>query len=210
MDYTITNEGWELGASKPDFNVGYVPAKVAPFISEPASWEQYSDFELYTLEKLLRDWLETMKENKKWMRSTKFRRYTYKQIWEILLRRPYDTKADVKFVNRMSKLLAYYSTKIQQSATINGKRYNKTVYTLSAARLKMPPYSLKYRFEWMCEQGIVPDNVNMRLPKDNLTIGHARNPRTERNMEKHREEGRRKYNEWKRNHIAKTEQTDKE
>lgn len=59
----------------------------------------------------------------------------------------------------------------------------------------MPPYSLKLRLEWLGEKGDIPTWSNMAVPKDDLEPGHARNYKTEKNMERRREQARARYNE---------------
>ena len=200
-----SGEGWVLGGTKPKLDASPIPSNLALYISDPEAWKQYADKDLYCLEVLLREWIKEMSTVKSWKNNARNRRYTMKMIWPLLFGREYDSKRDAKYVNKLSKLLAYYSTRVQKQATINGKSYQKTVYALSPKRLEKLPYSLKLRFEYLCEQGIVPNKENMKMPKD-LKPGHARNPRTEENMRLAHEEGLRRYNEWKANHKEIAEQ----
>jgi hypothetical protein len=105
-------------------------------------------------------------------------------------------KGDITRLRRLTKVLAYYSTKIQKAGMIRGKNYTKTVYTLSLKLYKKrPPYSLRLRLQWLTDQGIMPTWHNMQLPKDDLKPGHARNPKTDENMRIRRERAKQRYNE---------------
>lgn len=183
------------GESKP-VDIPSETYKNLSYIGEPKRWEQYSDPFTYEFDRLVRQWFDKMIENKAWVRSRNKRRYTMSMMIEQLYGRKYDVSKDAVNVVKMAKILAYYSTRVQKSGSINNKMYTKTIYTLSPTRYKnVLPYSLKLRLEIFAEQGIIPDYHNMTLPRDNLKPGHARNPKTDANMERKREEGRRKYNE---------------
>ena len=136
-----------------------------------------------------------MSKNSTWKQSKNRRRYTMSMVFEQIYGRKYDRYQDCRITNQFAKVLAYYSSKIQKSGSIMNKNYSKTIYTISPKRIKKPPYSLKLRVEWLAEQGLIPNGNNMQLPKDDLKPGHARNPRTDENMRKRREEARRIYEE---------------
>ena len=164
------------------------------YLADRKAWEQYTNPFIYEFDKLLRTWIKDMSANSKWFGSYMMRRYTMSMIYENLYGRPYDQSLDGKNVNAASRILAYYSSRIQKGGSIYGKKYSKNIYTISPRRLKYPAYSLKLRLELMSEEGIVPDNRNMALPKDNLEAGHARRSRTEANMERRRREAKDRYN----------------
>lgn len=167
--------------------------ELLPYLGEPDRWEQYTDAMTYEMDSMIREWIATMCKVPSWKRSYRNRRYTMSMVIEQVYGRPYDQAKDQKRVMRLSRILAYYSTRVQNGGSINGKSYAKTIYTISPNRLNKPPYSLKLRLEWLAERGEVPTHRNMALPKDDLKPGHARNPRTEKNMEKRREQARQRY-----------------
>lgn len=190
------DEGWRLDGEGPVIEaIGSIPYDAVPFINDPKAWDQWSDPVYYQLDKDIRDFIGKMSENKAWRSSRNRRKYTVGMLFEILYGRKWDPKKDNKYAKPMSRILSYYSTRIQSGGSVGGKMTSKSIYTLSHTRLEKPPYSLKLRFEKMAEDGVVPNRYNMRLPKDNLKPGHARNPRTEKNMERRREEAKRKYAE---------------
>ena len=170
--------------------------EMIPYISTPDRWEQYTDPFVYEADKAIRNWIGKMCENKSWVNGTgRNRRYTLSMIYEQAFGRQWTSECN-RFVTKLSRIARYYSSKIQKNSSINGKNYSKTTYTISPNRYrKHPPYSLKLRLEWFADHGIMPNNRNMELPKDDLKPGHARNPRTDANMEKRREQARERYNE---------------
>lgn len=165
------------------------PDWAVPYLSTQAAWANYTDPLVYEVDKRMREWLRSMKN--KWTRKGNDRRYTLSTLIDIL-GIEVQVRKDQNY-QKISRIFAYYSTKIQKQTTINGIKY-KNVYTVSAARLKRPPYSLKLRIE---EFDGPKDWRSLRLPKDNLGPGEARNPRTTANMERRSEEARRRANEYK-------------
>lgn len=170
-----------------------LPGWALPLLTTPEHWENYSDDAIYEADKRIREWIQSMRS--KWSRRGLDRRYSFNMICEILgLSKVVETRKNYKSI---SKVFAYYSTKITKQTTIRGKKY-KNVYTISPKRLRLKPYSLRLRLEQMEEEGTWQ---NFQLPKDDLEIGHARNPRTEANMQKRSRERRDKANavlrEWR-------------
>ena len=180
-----------------------LPKEIVPVISDPWAWDNFTDETYFAAYKLLREWMEEMCKDPAWggagKQPMRRRRYTFGQLFHILWGRPYDSRTDAKMVKPLQKLFTYYSSKVQMGGTnVQGKKVGSKhpVYYLSPSRLhKMPPYSLKLRMEWLCEQGKVPNGKNMRPPKDDLERNHARIPRTDANLQKARAEGRRRYDE---------------
>lgn len=186
---------WEFhldGGPKP--KIKEVP-KMMPWIGTSEAWEQYSDDRVYHADKLVRAWIAEMKRNSKWVRTAKLRRYRFSDLFHLVTGEEYDASKHSKTVHIYTRIFSYYSSRIQRGGSINGKSKNKTIYCISPKRLEKCPYSLKLRLEWFAERGEIPTSANMALPKDDLRIGHARNPRTEANMRKREAEGRRRYNE---------------
>lgn len=170
--------------------------EMIPYISTPDRWEQYTDPFVYEADAAIRNWIGKMCENKSWVNgSGRNRRYTLGMIYEQAFGRQW-TNGCNKFSNKLARIARYYSSKVQKNSSINGKNYSKTTYTISPNRFhKQPPYSLKLRLEWFADHGILPDNRNMELPKDDLKPGHARNPRTNANMERRSREAKDRFNE---------------
>lgn len=196
--FTTTSDGeWSFTFTDPQSKpvLPDEPNMATGYLEGVGKWENFSDPLLYELDSLLRQFLETKVNDPKWTTaSTKWRRFTCGMMFEILYGRKYVSGDDNKYAFRLAKLMAYYSTRITKEGSIRGKRYKKSIYCLSIKRYKtMPPYSLKLRLEWLEEQGKLPSWHNMGLPKDDLRIGHARNKRTEENMEKRRERAKKQY-----------------
>ena len=170
---------------------------IASYLDDPDKWKNYSDDVLFELETLLREFMKQKLDDPDW-KKTKYRRYTCGLMFEQLYGRTASQRNhdDAVRMRRLPKLMAYYSTRVQKEAYIRGKRYVKSVYTLSLDRYRRkPPYSLKIRIKWLAEQGKTPTWHNMMLPKDDLKAGHARNPKTEENMRIRREHAKKLYNE---------------
>lgn len=182
--------------------------EIASYLSGPGKWENYSDMVVYELDSLVRKFLESKLDDKQWtgQGSHFYRKYTCGLMFEQIYGHPckLDDHDERVRLQRLSKVLAYYSTRIQKNGSIRGKNYSKSIYTLSLQRYKkVPPYSLRLRVEWLAEQGKLPTWHNMKLPKDDLKAGHARNPRTNENMRRRRERAREEYYErYKRNREA--------
>lgn len=176
---------------KPNMTTGYLEGA--------GKWENYSDKDLYEVDSLLRQFFESKLEDPKWTGpSTKWRRFTAGMMYEILYGVPYDHTIPGSYqkILRLARIMGYYSTRITKEGSIRGKRYKKKIYYLSINRYKKcPPYSLRLRLEWLEKQDKLPTWHNMMLPKDDLKVGHARNKRTDENMEKRRERGKKIYNE---------------
>lgn len=166
-----------------------VRTELTPWITTSKAWRQYTNDYVYNADKLMRDWIRIMNRNSKWARNYKLRRYTFSQLFEILMGEPYDQKKHSKWVIPLSRVMAYYSTKIQEGYwdRSKGRMRSKTYYTISGARIKKPAYSLRLRLEEFSEQGIIPNVYNMELPKDDLKKGGARRTETRRSTERRRE-----------------------
>jgi len=190
-------DDWEfhLGEEPPKLLPKQQDELLVPIFADRDKWANYSDLFLYEAEKALRKWIALCSKNSKWRGQQKYRRYTFKMLYEEIFGKPYTQAETAPYMPRLVKLFSYYSSRIQKAGSINNKMYSKTIYCISPARLEKPPYSLRLRIEWFAERGEVPNNWNMKLPKDSLKAGHARLPLTEANMERRREEGRRRYNE---------------
>ena len=197
----MENGGFQLGKNDDAIKPGKdkINYDVVPYIADPKAWEQYSDGALYDAEVRLREWLQEMSAIPTFKRKRSARTYKFSQVFEILFGRPYVQKTDGRYSTKLSKLFRYYcsSTAKNYYDRETGKTQSKTSFCFSPARLKNPPYSLKLRLEWLAEQGILPNAMNMKIPKD-LGIGHARNPMTEEHREQMREAGRQRYNEYQR------------
>lgn len=182
-------EFFDLSDPKPPRKIAdMVPEWAQPMLTRPDAWENYSDDLVYETDKRIREWIEKMRNT--WSRRGLDRRYTFRQLVQILgIEDEVDTRKNYAIVSRV---FAYYSTKIQKQATVDGKK-KKNVYTISVARLKRAPYSLRLRMEAMMDNG---DPRSLRLPKDDLEMNHARNKRTEANMRRRSEEARRRHREY--------------
>lgn len=198
--FTTTNDGdWTFSFGE-EFKKPVLPSEpnmATSYLAGPGKWDNYSDPVTYECDSLLRQFFESKEGDPQWeQQHPKWRRFTTGMMFEILFGRKYDPKADYKYGFRLSKVMAYYSTRAVKEGSIRGKRYKKTIYTLSPKLYhKKPPYSLRLRVEWLAEQGKLPTWHNMKLPKDDLKPGQARNPRTQENMEKRSEQARKRFNE---------------
>lgn len=196
----IPKEGIRLGGEPVVPNLGPgmdIPPRAMAFLSDPQMWRNWEDVELAKAEEMLRDWIERMCEIPSW-RSTrsKKRRYTFSMLFELVTGERYEQRKHAKYIRTWTTLFRYYSSRIQNAASIDGKMYSKTIYVISPKRLERPPYSLRLRIPWLVEHGMAIDQRTMTNPQsDVLRPGHARNPRTEESMRRRREEMRRRYNE---------------
>lgn len=193
-DFPTSSDGWvfDLGGKqeKPKLDND---GELVSLLGEPDRWQQYENELVYELDSLVRQWIETNSKHAKWKSHYLCRRYTMKMVYEQIYNKPYDN--DMKVAAWLPRILKYYSTRVQRGGSIYGKSYNKSIYTISPKRVKKPPFSLKLRLEWFSEQGIIPTYTNMRLPKEDLQPGHARNPKTEANMQARRERAKARYQE---------------
>ena len=170
------------------------------YLEGAGKWENYSDTVVYELESLLRKWLEVKVDTEEWKKDKRgyYRRFTCGMVYECLYGHPANprSKEDQTKLRRLPKLLAYYSSRIQKEGAIRGKKLTKKIYTISPRLYKRrPPYNLRLRIEWLAERGELPTWHNMRLPKDDLKAGQARNPKTNENMRLRRERARQAYND---------------
>lgn len=187
-------EGCEDRPSKPERSVRMADEAI-PYIADPESWKQYTDDILYWADVEVRRFIENASKDSHWKRSRLHRKYTLGMMFEIITGRKYEPK-DAKYAPALKRVMSYYSTRIDKGGSIRGKKTNKIVYTLSPARLKKQPYSLRLRLEMMAEMNWDrPKGWTSRLPKDDLEPGHARNPRTDENIQKRRAKAREIYNE---------------
>lgn len=198
VDFTTDDWSFRLDGSEdlPEEDKPAGMVEMIPYISTPDRWEQYTDKFVYEADKAIRAWIEKMMENRSWtVGPGRNRRYMLSMIYEQAFGKPWSDDCN-KYAMRLARIASYYSSKIQKGGSLNGRLRSKTIYTISPKRFrKNPPYSLKLRLEWFADQGILPDNRNMALPKDDLKPGHARNPRTDANMEKRRQQAKERYNE---------------
>lgn len=161
------------------------------YLTTQDQWDNYTNEEANEFEVRLRRFLEYMKQHPKYI-SAKNRRFTYEMIWERLYGELPKSKTGYKSLT-YRKILAYYSTRIMKDTNINGKRCHR-VYVLSYGRLKKRPWCIKNRIQWLIEHDESIDTGKLRVIRKELQQGHARNPRTEANMEKRRERAREIYN----------------
>lgn len=207
--FTTTDNGeWEFSFDSmpevPDLPVHDPLVQQQPlipgYLDGPGKWDNYTDDTIYELESLLRKWFAARVDTDEWKKDKRgyFRRYTCGMMYEQLYGKPAKIKekdSQLK-LRRLQKLLAYYSSRIQKEGSVRGKKMTKSIYTLSPRLYKTkPPYSLKLRLQWLADKGELPCWQNMKLPKDDLKAGHARNKRTDENMRLRREKAREIYRE---------------
>ena len=204
---------WEFSFEEPrePVKLNQNPNMSTGYLEGAGKWENYTDMELYDMEKILRAFLQDKLENDyKWNHQAKWRKYTARMLFEVLYGREY-TQQDIGATMKLARLMGHYSTRIlKNGTTIRGKNVKKKVYILSAKRLEKPPYSLRLRLEWLTERGELPCWQNMKLSKD-LEPGHARNPKTDANMQ---ERSRKAKEVWRReqnnaNRTRKSERKEK-
>lgn len=195
---SIPDEGFDLLAGgeerkKPEMKP--ITGQIAAMLGDPKVWENYENHELADAEEALRSWIEEMSRLPKWRTTNaKCRRYTFSMLFELVTGEKYVHSRHAGKTRMWANLFRYYSSRVQKSASINGKQHNKTVYVISPQRLKKPPFSVRLRIPWLAEHGIAIDARTIYGPlNDDIKPGHARNPRTEENMRRRREEGRKRY-----------------
>lgn len=170
-----------------------MPKWAVPYLSTEKAWDNYSDPLVYEVDKRLRAWIKEMRPAWRSRRGKGLdRRFQFATLMEII---GIEIDEEVrKNYQKIARIFAYYSSKVSKQTRIDGVK-KKGVYTISPARVDKQPYSLKLRME---EFGAPMNGRQMKLPDDNLEPGHARNPRTNANMQARSEEGRRRANEYKR------------
>lgn len=170
-----------------------LPKWAIPYLSSEQAWDNYSDPLVYEVDKRLREWIKEMRPVWRTKRGQGLdRRFQFATLMEII---GIEIDQEVrKNYQKIARIFAYYSSKVSKQTRINGVK-KKGVYTISPSRVDRQPYSLKLRME---EFGDQMDGRQFRLPEDDLEPGHARNPRTDENMQRRAEEGRRRMNEYKR------------
>lgn len=168
--------------------------QLVALLGESDRWSQYENKLVYELDSLVRQWIIENSKHAKWKSHYMCRRYTMRMVYEQIYNKPYEPDG---YINSwLPRILTYYSTRVQKGGSIYGKTYStRTIYTISPARIKKPPYSLKLRLEWFAENDIMPTYSNMSLVKDKLKPGHARNPRTNANMVARSERAKARYRE---------------
>lgn len=195
--FTTTGDEWTFSLEDlpPVVEIANKPNMATGYLALPGRWENYSDEILYDIEVRLRKFLKEKEDDPHWTWArTTYRKFTVGMMFEILYGRKWDPTKDGKWAFRMARVMSHYSSRIQKEGTIRGKKYTKTIYTLSLSRFhKVSPYSLKLRIEWLADRGELPTTSNMRLPNESLKPGHARNPKTEANMARRREKAKERY-----------------
>lgn len=170
-------------------------AQTAQWISSPEAWRNWENDDLVEAERMIRSWMEEMCKLASWRTTNaKCRKYTFAMVFEIITGERYEQRKHARYIKPWTTILRYYSSRVQKSGMIDGRFHSKTVYVLSPARLKRPPYSLRLRIPWLIENGVAVDRRTMlNLDGELLEPGHARSPRTDENMRRRREEGRKRY-----------------
>lgn len=191
--FIIDDDGWSLEDSESQETNEFkdpTPRWAIPYIATPEALKNYTDDVVYEADKRIREFIESMKG--KWTKRGMDRRISFGDLCKIL--GIDDVVKSRKNYNSVARVFAYYSCRTYKDTNINGER-KKNVYKLSPQRLKRMPYSLKLRIE-MLQDGCY--SKQMELPKDDLEMGHARNPRTEANIERRKEKSRNAFNEYQR------------
>ena len=192
-------------ASKKPIERKPLVGQAAAFLADPDIWKNYENDLLAEVETMLRDWMTEMSKLSAWKTTNaKKRKYTFSMVFELVTGERYDQKKHANQIKTWTTLLRYYSSRVQKSGNINSRFYSKTVYMLSPARLKRPPYSIRLRIPWLIEHGHAIDKRTMEnLNHDLCEPGHARNPRTEANMRQRSKEARQRYEQWRLSKEAK-------
>lgn len=178
-----------------------IPDEVMPFMVGKV-WDQWCDEVIYDADKRMRKWLRLMGKNKVWRKSKMDRTYMFGELFELLYGRPYDASkgGDTKHAKKLQKMFAYYCTSIKPSCYHRRKKkwVNRKGYVIAVQGVNRPAYSIRLRVEEYMEQGKALNWHAIQLPKDDLKVGHSRDPRTEKNMQWRRELQRERYREYKR------------
>lgn len=202
--FITTNDGdWVFDLSDPEPpKIHDDTAEMAPILGTAEQWENFSNQRLYNWECLIREWILKHAENHQWATYARNRRYTMKMVIEEITGREYTQAEFAKDTPFIRRLLEYYSTKVQREGVINGKKYTKTIYTVSQKRVKnQKPFSLRLRLEQFKQQGVLPTPSNMKVPSVAALCkpGTAKNPRTQATMDRRSKLARERYNERYRN-----------
>ena len=189
-----TTDSWVIGGQKEEKPAYQDPGigMEAVFLNDPELWENYESQDLYEADKRLRTWIAEMDKNKTWHNSRLKRRYTTGMLMKLVY--GIEITCRPKKLNMYANLFSYYSSRIQKNGVIDKKYRKHRIYTISPARLKRPPYSLKLRVEWMAENGVAMSGHTLFNPKrEVIGPGQARNPRTQANMDRRSELAKQRY-----------------
>lgn len=181
-----------------------VPTYAEGYIrTHPGYAANYNDELIYVVDKWLREWHEKVKDTSEWkVKSGRGRKYGFSELFKMIFGRDYVPKEDAKNSAVIARVFAYYATKAQKVSFVQrtGKT-TKKVYTFSDKRFAKQPYSLRLRVEEAGGFGEIQDKYGtdsikcyLRLPKNDLKMGHARAGRTEANMQRRSAEAKARAN----------------
>ena len=190
-----TPDGWISEEDVNSYsNKGKLFGDDLPFylLTTPEEWNNFNDDDAVDFERRLRAFLKYMSEHPKY-RGAQARRFSYSQIYQRLYGVEPHAPNSWRH-NTFREIVSYYSSRKMGDTTIKGKRH-KRIYVLSYSRLKKRPWCLRLRMEWYREHGEEIEPGMLRLIHKKLEWGHARNPRTDANMEARREQARQRYRE---------------
>jgi len=170
------------------------PRELLPYLDRKG-WSQYSDEAVYQFDRRIREFFKGRESDRSWTRigNNRERRYCYKEIYEAVMGVPY--RLDVALTKKIVPLLAYYSNSIYKNHKMrDGSGWRtKSSYQFLRHPTAKPPYSLRLRFEWLAERGMLPNAENMACPKRDLKPGHSRNEMTNKRMEERSERAKERY-----------------
>lgn len=203
-EFITTNDGsWAFKFEKDPEDIKLPdtrPMWDMPYLGDPDRWANWSDPIIFECDWLIRQYIEMRMKDPGWgglgKAAERRRRYTFGMMFRVLFGREYDPKRDSKYNVKLGRVMSHYSSRVQKNTSMPGMKNCKTVWFLSVTRFKkVAPYSLKVRLQWLADRGETPTWRNMAPPKDDLKPGHARNKKTEANMEARRERARKQFNE---------------
>ena len=192
-----------MGSSKPsrftDPNAAFDDQPWYPCISNKAEWKDLYDDELCQMEKWLRSWIELLPKGN---HTREDRKITVAYALSMMHKEKRQAK-NTNEARKMKALIVYYSGRRQRSCWFRGTFNNGTVYTLSHARLKKLPFSLKFRLEELSQRGEILDAESMRdwrIDKKQATMpgtgAYSRYQNVNAKLKQLSEKGRESYNEY--------------
>lgn len=187
------SEGWIFSDLEPK-KVHDFPDSIEPYmlLTTQEQWDNFSDMEAYDFEKRLREFLKYLSEHSKY-HGRYNRRFTFQMIYQRLYGKEMEAPRSHQS-NVLRQICIYYSSALLENTYIGEKRCKK-VYVLAYSRLKKRPWCIRLRLEWFVEHNEEITPGKLRCIKTDLQWGHARNARTERNMQARRERAKQAYKE---------------
>lgn len=118
-------------------------------LTDPEIWKNYTNDDLYQMDKQLRAWFKRMRYRQELKHGFKT---AVPLVFFHLFGRP-STKSDSATCRMLHTLLKYYCARYTGQSHIAGKKYNRVYHFNRFTAKNKRPYSLRLRVEEACEDG---------------------------------------------------------